>query len=109
MKELGVEPGDIKGIEDITKLPFTTKEDLRDHYPFGLQAVPNEKVVRVQGTSGTTGKADGHGLYTKRCGYLGRMCGTLPYNGRINSGGPDPCLLWIRLIHRRARPQRRLP
>ena len=56
MKELGVEPGDIKGIEDITKLPFTTKEDLRDNYPFGFQAVPNEKIVRVQGTSGTTGK-----------------------------------------------------
>ena len=48
MKALGVEPGDIKGIEDITKLPFTTKEDLRDNYPFGFQAVPNEKIVRVR-------------------------------------------------------------
>ncbi len=56
MEELGVEPGDIKGIEDIHKLPFTTKEDLRDHYPFGLLAVPREKIARVQGTSGTTGK-----------------------------------------------------
>ena len=56
MDALGVEPGDIKGIEDIGKLPFTTKEDLRDHYPFGLLAVPQEKIVRVQGTSGTTGK-----------------------------------------------------
>ena len=56
MDEMGVEPGDIKGIEDIGKLPFTTKEDLRDHYPFGLLAVPQEKIVRVQGTSGTTGK-----------------------------------------------------
>lgn len=56
MDALGLEPGDIKGIEDIGKLPFTTKEDLRDHYPFGLLAVPQEKIVRVQGTSGTTGK-----------------------------------------------------
>lgn len=56
MDALGLEPGDIKGIEDIWKLPFTTKEDLRDHYPFGLLAVPQEKIVRVQGTSGTTGK-----------------------------------------------------
>ena len=56
MDGLGVEPGDIKGIEDITKLPFTTKEDLRDNYPFGLLAVPKEKIARVQGTSGTTGK-----------------------------------------------------
>lgn len=56
MKELGVEPGDIKGIEDIYKLPFTTKEDLRENYPFGLLAIPKKEVVRVQGTSGTTGK-----------------------------------------------------
>lgn len=56
MKDMGVEPGDIRGIEDIHKLPFTTKEDLRDNYPFGLVAVPQEKIVRVQGTSGTTGK-----------------------------------------------------
>ena len=56
MDDMGVEPGDIKGIEDISKLPFTTKEDLRDHYPFGLLAVPQEQIVRVQGTSGTTGK-----------------------------------------------------
>ena len=56
MDDLGVEPGDIKGIEDITKLPFTTKEDLRNNYPFGLLAVPEEKITRVQGTSGTTGK-----------------------------------------------------
>lgn len=56
MKEMGVEPGDIRGIEDIVKLPFTTKEDLRNHYPFGLRAVPQSEIVRVQGTSGTTGK-----------------------------------------------------
>lgn len=56
MKDAGVEPGDIRGIEDITKLPFTTKDDLRQNYPFGLLAVPQDKIVRVQGTSGTTGK-----------------------------------------------------
>ena len=56
MDDIEIEPGDIKGIEDIGKLPFTTKEDLRANYPFGLLAVPQEKIVRVQGTSGTTGK-----------------------------------------------------
>ena len=56
MDDAGVEPGDIKGIEDIGKLPFTTKEDLRDNYPFGLLAVPQKEIARVQGTSGTTGK-----------------------------------------------------
>mgnify|MGYP006936117447 CR=1 FL=1 len=48
MDDIGIEPGDIKGIEDIGKLPFTTKEDLRANYPFGLLAVPQEKIVRVQ-------------------------------------------------------------
>ena len=56
MKDMGLEPGDIRGIEDIVKLPFTTKEDLRNNYPFGLRAVPQSEIVRVQGTSGTTGK-----------------------------------------------------
>ena len=56
MQDIGVEPGDIRSIEDIGKLPFTTKEDLKNNYPFGLLAIPMKDVVRVQGTSGTTGK-----------------------------------------------------
>ena len=56
MQQKGVEPGDIRGIEDIGKLPFTTKEDLKNKYPFVLMAVPQSEIVRVQGTSGTTGK-----------------------------------------------------
>lgn len=56
MDELGVKPTDIKGIEDIPKLPFTYKQDLRDNYPFGLFAVPMKDIVRVHGSSGTTGK-----------------------------------------------------
>lgn len=56
MKDMGLEPGDIRGIEDIVKLPFITKEDLRNNYPFGLRAVSQSEIVRVQGTSGTTGK-----------------------------------------------------
>ncbi len=73
MKELGVEPGDIKGIEDIHKLPFTTKEDLRDNYPFGLLAVPKSKIARVQGTSGTTGKLT-LASYTKKDAELWGEC-----------------------------------
>lgn len=52
----GVNPEDIKSIDDITKLPFTTKEDFRDNYPFGMFAVPLEQVVRIHASSGTTGK-----------------------------------------------------
>lgn len=56
MQSMGVEPGDIKDIDDLSKLPFTTKQDLRDNYPFGLFAVPKSEVVRVHASSGTTGK-----------------------------------------------------
>lgn len=55
MQTLGIEPGDIHGIEDIVKLPFTTKQDLRDNYPYGLQAAPASEIVRVHASSGTTG------------------------------------------------------
>lgn len=57
MQEIGLEPGDIKTIDDLVKLPFTTKQDLRDNYPFGLFAVPKSEVVRVHASSGTTGKS----------------------------------------------------
>ncbi len=53
---LGIKPGDIRSIEDITKLPFTVKTDLRDNYPFGLFAVPQSELVRIHASSGTTGK-----------------------------------------------------
>ncbi len=56
MQEMGLEPGDIKGIDDLNKLPFTTKADLRDNYPFGLFAVPKTEIVRIHASSGTTGK-----------------------------------------------------
>ena len=56
MQMMGLEPGDIKGLEDLVKLPFTTKDDLRDNYPFGLVAVPEEQINRIHASSGTTGK-----------------------------------------------------
>jgi len=54
--ELGVDPDDIRSLDDIRRLPFTTKADLRDHYPWGFLAVPKEQIARVHGSSGTTGK-----------------------------------------------------
>ncbi len=56
MDGTGVKPGDVRTLEDIQKLPFTTKIDLRDNYPFGLFASPMSEVVRVHASSGTTGK-----------------------------------------------------
>ena len=51
MQAIGLEPGDIKGIEDLEKLPFTTKDDLRDNYPCGLFAVPRSEIVRIHASS----------------------------------------------------------
>ena len=65
MQDLGLEPGDIRGIEDLSKLPFTTKNDLRDTYPFGLFATPQSEIVRIHASSGTTGKATVVG-YTRK-------------------------------------------
>ncbi|NDV21907.1 phenylacetate--CoA ligase family protein [Desulfovibrio sp. JC022] len=64
-KELGIEPKDINSLSDLTRLPFTEKQDLRNHYPFGLFAVSRENIVRIHSSSGTTGKATVVG-YTKR-------------------------------------------
>lgn len=54
--ELGIDPYDVQSLEDVKSLPFTTKEDLRQHYPYGLFAVPLRDVVRMQTSTGTTGK-----------------------------------------------------
>ncbi|KYC54747.1 MAG: long-chain-fatty-acid--CoA ligase [Euryarchaeota archaeon ADurb.Bin023] len=55
MKEAGVKPEDIKGLDDISKIPFLSKADLRHHYPYGLIATPLDRVVRFHSSSGTTG------------------------------------------------------
>ncbi len=54
--EVGVHPGDLKTLSDLAKFPFTVKKDLRDTYPFGMFAVPREKIARIHASSGTTGK-----------------------------------------------------
>ena len=64
MDDMGIQPSDIKSIDDIVKLPFTYKTDLRDNYPFDLFAVPLNEIVRIHASSGTTGKPTTVG-YTK--------------------------------------------
>ncbi|MGZ4603124.1 MAG: AMP-binding protein, partial [Kineosporiaceae bacterium] len=61
----GVHPDDCRSLEDLARFPFTTKQHLRDHYPFGMFAVPRDQVVRVHASSGTTGRPTVVG-YTKR-------------------------------------------
>ncbi len=62
--DAGVHPDDLKSLSDLAKFPFTYKNDLRDHYPFGLFAVPRDQIARIHASSGTTGKATVVG-YTK--------------------------------------------
>lgn len=65
MDEIGLKPEDIKTLDDLKKLPFTTKQDMRDTYPFGLFAVDKSKLARIHASSGTTGKPTVVG-YTKK-------------------------------------------
>lgn len=65
MQKQGIEVGDIKSVDDLKKLPFTYKQDLRDNYPYGLFAVPMSEIVRIHASSGTTGKQTVVG-YTRR-------------------------------------------
>lgn len=65
MQEMDITPDDIRTIDDIVKLPFTTKQDLRDNYPYGLFAVPMSEIVRLHASSGTTGSPTVVG-YTRR-------------------------------------------
>lgn len=65
MQEAGILPEDIRNLEDINKVPFTYKQDMRDNYPYGLFAVPVSEIVRIHASSGTTGKPTVVG-YTKR-------------------------------------------
>ncbi|MBQ7195090.1 MAG: phenylacetate--CoA ligase [Bacteroidales bacterium] len=55
LQQAGITPDDIETIDDIVRLPFTTKQDLRDNYPFGLQAAPMSEIIRIHASSGTTG------------------------------------------------------
>jgi len=65
MEEAGVRPEDIQTLKDLSRLPFVTKQDMRDNYPFGLFAVPKDELVRIHASSGTTGKPTVVG-YTKK-------------------------------------------
>lgn len=80
MDNMGIEVGDIRSIEDLHKLPFTTKQDLRDHYPYGMFAAPMREVVRVHASSGTTGQPTVVG-YTKNDLQMWANCMARVYAG----------------------------
>ncbi|MGJ8616547.1 MAG: phenylacetate--CoA ligase PaaK [Sulfitobacter sp.] len=71
--DAGVHPDDLKSLKDIAKFPFTYKDDLRDNYPFGLFAVPRQKIQRIHASSGTTGKATVVGYTKNDCDVFADM------------------------------------
>jgi len=71
--EKGVHPDDLKELKDLSRFPFTVKNDLRDHYPFGMFAVPKEKIRRIHASSGTTGKATVVGYTDSDCELFANM------------------------------------
>ena len=82
MQAARVQPADIRRLEDVRRLPFTVKTDLRDHYPFGLFARPREKLLRVHASSGTTGKPTVVGYTAKDLEtWAGLMARTLACGG----------------------------
>ena len=91
MDEIGLKPEDIKSIDDLKKLPFTLKTDLRDNYPYGMFAVPMDQIARIHASSGTTGKQTVVG-YTKEDIDLWSECTA---RGIIMTGGSSADILHI--------------
>ena len=82
----GIKPSIVTSLDDLQKLPFTTKQDMRDSYPYGLFAAPMDEIVRIHASSGTTGKADCRRVYPERYLDLVGADGALICRGRSSQG-----------------------
>jgi phenylacetate-coenzyme A ligase PaaK-like adenylate-forming protein len=98
--ENGIDPKEIKGVEDLHKLPFTKKVALRDNYPFALFASPMEDVVRLHCSSGTTGKPIVVG-YTKNDIDVFQSRCPLSCSGRMQAWNEIAECVWLWTLHRR--------
>ena len=85
--EIGLKPDHIKTLKDVRLLPFTTASDLKDNYPFGLFAVPKDEIVRIHGSSGTTGNTDRFRIW-----LVYRRFRSALRNGKSRSYGSSPFL-----------------
>ena len=109
MEEKGLTPDDIRSSDDLRKLPFITKADLREAYPYGLVAKPLKECVRIQSTSGTTGKRV-VAFYTQHDIDLWEdCCARADHGGRRYGRGCVPCKLRLWPFHRRTGLKRRQP
>jgi phenylacetate-CoA ligase len=86
LDEAGYKPGDLQTLADMEHLPFTTKQDIRDNYPFGLFAVPMEQVVRLHASSGTTGKSTPVGYTARDLDTWGELIARVLAAGGVHGG-----------------------
>ena len=100
-KEAGVEPGDLKTLEDLPKFPFVVKQDMRDAYPFGLFAVPQKDVARIHASSGTTGQATVVGHTANDLKNWGDCFARGIHMVNGNEDSTDPGVLRLRPVHGR--------
>ena len=101
MDGAGVGPGDIRSLDDLRRLPFTTSKDLQEGYPFPLLSVPVEKVVRIHASSGTTGKTQGPLLQPEGYSGLGPFFRPLLRDGRAHPRRQGPDRRGVRGLDRR--------
>lgn len=90
LAEAGVSADNLRSLEDIRRIPFTSKDDLRSQYPYGLATVPHSEFVRMHCSSGTTGYPGSRLLYPARHQQLGRSHGPLPLHGGRTQGRRVP-------------------
>ena len=100
--EAGFHPDDLKTLDDISKIPFTTKADLREAYPFGLFAVPDDEIIEIHSTSGTTGTPVVSGYTQKDIDIWGECTArAIAMAGWRRQKLKNPKFIRIRIIHRR--------
>ena len=99
----GVSRPDCRRLEDLARFPFTTKADLRDTYPFGMFAVPMDRIVRIHASSGTAGKPNGRRLHREGRRHVGAPHGALHPRCRRASRRQGACRVRLRAFYGRAR------
>ncbi len=97
----GIHPDDIQSLEDLAKLPFTTKADLRDNYPFGMLATPMSEIVRIHASSGTTGQPTVVGYTQKDIDVWSEV--VVDPRCRRQPPRQGACGVWLRSVYRWAR------
>ena len=108
LRQAGVTGDKIKTLSDVQYIPCTTKDDIRDNYPFQMLAQPMKKIVRIHASSGTTGKPT-VGVYTRRdIENWSDQVARVAVGGGATEGDTHPDRLWLRPVHRRLGPALRL-